>query len=64
MTGRFFDQATPEAIADVVSSLLVKPLPHQPILDHAGRYSEQAFIDRLFQLVSSQRLPKQLVGAA
>lgn len=64
VTGRFFDQVSPEAIADVVSCLLVRPLPRQPILDHAKRYSEQAFIDRLVQAVSSQRSPKQLVGAA
>jgi len=64
VTGRFFERAEPDAIAATVSAVLNKPLARQPILDHAGRYTEEAFIARLVRLVDPDSSPTQLIGAA
>lgn len=64
VTGRFFDGVGPHAIAATVASLLARPLPRQPILDHADWYSDHAFIARLTEAVAPQDRSRQLAGPA
>lgn len=54
VTGDFFDEPTPPAIADTVRRLLDRRLPEGPILEHASFYSEDAFIKRLNAAVIDQ----------
>lgn len=53
VTGAFFDEASPAAIADAVATLRDLNLPSEPIVRHAEHYSEDAFIDRLRSAVET-----------
>jgi glycosyltransferase involved in cell wall biosynthesis len=54
-TGIFFDSPTPEAVADAVRQLRRHSWHAGRIRDHAERFSEARFIDRISAIVSGDR---------
>jgi glycosyltransferase involved in cell wall biosynthesis len=54
-TGIFFDSPTPDAVADAVRQLRRHSWDAGRIRDHAERFSEACFFDRIRVIVSGDR---------
>ncbi|WP_454114609.1 glycosyltransferase [Microbacterium lacticum] len=55
-TGWFFEEPTPDAIAEAVSQMLSTPWCEADILDQAELFSEKRFIARLREVVEQERV--------
>jgi len=55
MTGVFFDDLDPTAVADAVARVRALPPPDEPaLLEHVGGWSEDAFVGRLRAVVAEE----------
>ncbi len=55
VTGVFFDTPEPQAIAEAVLSLDSQPWDPAKLGEHAGRFSQQVFIDHLHRIVAEEK---------